>query len=149
MKPSTRQLLERYDELGSYEFHSAFDYPDMEARANEVARRLETNGNRLTFEGAIYNQDASFSIAILLHDYERAEDRLTHCPTIRFSNFGNLVSLTWSELLPGSDLERTVQELEACGFTFIPEAELSGAYDGVMPDRKLFDSWWTRYFDWI
>ncbi len=149
MKPDVRQLLERYDEPGSYEFHSEFDYPEMEARAGEVARRLEASGARLTFEGALYNQDASFSIAILLHDYERAEDRLTHCPTLRFSNFGNLVSITWSERLPVPDLESIVQALEDCGFTFVPEKALSGPYDGVMTDRKLFDSWWTRYFDWI
>lgn len=149
MKTSTREILERYDEPGAYEFPRAFRYPELEARATEVAHRLIAIGQRVTIEGAAHNQDASFSVAILLHNYEKSVDRLLYQPNIRFSNFGNLVSVTWDEQIPETDLKRIVQELEACGFTFIPESELDCDYDGIMTDKKTFSSWWIRYFDWI
>ena len=149
MKPSTRELLERYDEFGAYEFHSAFRYPETEARAKEVARQLEANGYRITFEGAVYNQDASFSVALLLHNYEKSVSQLLYQPCVRFSNFGNLVSITWSRQVPESDLAGIIRELEKCGFIYISELELDCDYDGIMADKKTFISWWIRYFDWL
>lgn len=149
MKPSTRQILERFDEPGAYEFHSAFRYPEMEARAKQVARNLESKGIRLTFEGAVHNQDASFSVALLLHDYELITEQVIIQPTIRFSNFGNLATVTFSERIPDSGMKQFIHELEACGFTHVPAEELDCDYDGVMEDKKTFSSWWIRYFDWI
>ncbi len=149
MKPGTRQILERYDEQGCYEFHSDFRYPETEEKANRVARRLEALGIRLTFEGAIYNQDASFSVALLLHSYEQRKDDMLYLPSVRFSNFGNLVSIMWSQQIPEIDLKHIVDELGNLGLTFVPEAELDCTYDGVMSDNDTFRSWWIRYFDWI
>lgn len=147
MNPRTRAILERYDEPGSYEFHSEFDYPDMEARAQAVASELEAAGIKTRLEGAIYHQDASFSIAVLLVEYERKGDGLCQS-AIRFSNFGNLAAVTGSGHVPDCVLKAIARELDAQGFTLLPADELDDAYDGVMQDKSL-DTWWTRYFDWL
>lgn len=149
MKPSTREILERYDEFGAYEFPGEFRYPEMEARAKEVARQLEAKGHRITFEDALYNQDASFSVALVLHTYEELLNRLLPQPTVRLSNFGNLASVAGSGQVPESDLNVIVQELEKGGFIYISESELDCDYDGVMSDKKFIRTWWIRYFDWL
>ena len=146
MKPHTRAILERYDEPGSYEFHSEFDYPEMEARALLVERDLIATGVSTVFEGEIYNQDASFSIAILL-DVDNAPG-VTSGAAIRFSNFGNLATVIGQERLPVTLLAVIGQALRAHGFQAIPAQDLDCVYDGVMPDA-CFHSWRARYFDWI
>lgn len=149
MTPELRSLLNRFDEKDAYEFPKAFAYQELEKRANRVADALKHGGRRIKFEDAVYNQDASFSIAVLLCDFERNIRRGHAIPTIRFSNFGNLVSVTWSELLPAGVFQEAVSLLESNGFTFVPEDQLQEAYDGVMEDRKTFATWWVRYFDWL
>jgi hypothetical protein len=150
MTPETKKLLERFDEPGAYEFPGGFDYPDLERRAKLVYGDIENLGIGVGFEGAAHNQDASFSIAILLHDYERRESTAIIQPTIRFSNFGNLATLTWIDQVP----ETTVAEIRAslgrhC-FTYVSEAELDCDYDGIMAEKKdVFRRWWNRYFDWL
>jgi hypothetical protein len=150
MSPETRKLLEQFDEPGAYEFPSGFDYSDLERRAKLVYEDIKNLGIRVGFEGAVYNQDASFSIAILLHDYERKEATALIQPTIRFSNFGNLATLTWIDQIPETSAEGIRASLGRHGFTYVSEAELDCEYDGIMVERKdVFRTWWIRYFDWL
>ena len=148
MKESTRQTLARCDLPDSYEFPPRFDYAGFESRAQSVDRRLREHlGERTTFEGAVHNQDASFGIAICLHTHEQCRSGGLFLPCLRFSNFGDLVSMTFSDLVPEdrhSEIEAAVREK---GFTFIPEEELDEPYDGVMSGK--FRTWWIRYFDWL
>ena len=148
MQEATRRILQQNDEENAYEFPKGFNYAALERRAGIVNRRLsEELGERTTLEGALHNQDASFSVAVCLHTHERSEDVGLYLPCIRFSNFGNLATVTWPELVPAERLESIVQILSAEGFTFLSQEELDCPYDGVMPGK--FETWWIRYFDWL
>jgi hypothetical protein len=148
VKEDTRQLLGRFDEPDAYEFPKEFDYETLEKRAAIVDRRLnEELGERTTFENALHNQDASFSVAVCLNGHERSDDQRLYLPCVRFSNFGNLVTVTCPELVPSERLKSIIQILKAEGFTFVPQDELDCPYDGVMTGK--FESWWIRYFDWL
>jgi hypothetical protein len=148
MTEETREILRQHDEANAFEFPRNFDCKALERRASIVEGRLNEECGELTkFEGALYNQDASFSVAVCLHGHERSMGQGICLPSIRFSNFGSLVSITWPELIPSERLELIVRILEAEGFTFLPQDELDCPYDGVMSGK--FESWWIRYFDWL
>lgn len=150
MSPETKDLLRQFDEPGAYEFPSAFDYADLERRAKLVCEDIKRLGVRVGFEGAVYNQDASFSIALLLHSLERGEASTRYLPTVRFSNFGNLATITWSGQIPETVTQAILSSLLLRGFMFLDAEELDCEYDGVMLDKKnTFKTWWIRYFDWI
>jgi hypothetical protein len=150
MSPQTKALLCRFDEPGAYEFPTGFDYPDLEGRAKLVCKDIERFGIHVGFEGAVHNQDASFSIAILLHDYERNEAMALYQPTVRFSNFGNLATMTWIDLIPETAREEIRASLDRNGFTCVCADELDCAYDGIMAEKEgIFRTWWIRYFDWL
>jgi hypothetical protein len=148
MIEETRRILQQHDEVDAYEFPRDFDYEALERRALIVNRRLnEVCGEATKFEGAVYNQDASFSVAVCLHGHARSKAQGIYLPCIRFSNFGSLASVTWPELIPSDRLESIVQILKAEGFTFVAQDELDCPYDGVMSGK--FETWWIRYFDWL
>lgn len=149
MSPATREVLIRFDEPGAYEIPAKFDYADLERRAKLVYADVEAAGVHVSFEGAAYNQDASFSIAILLHPYERAEGGMLSRPTIRFSNFGSLATIGWREYLPEKVLGAILASISHRGFIYVSADELDCEYDGVMPEKHVFHTWWTRYFDWL
>lgn len=150
MNSETKDLLRRFDEPGAFEFPTRFDYPDLERRAKLVYADIEGLGIRIGFEGAVYNQDASFSIAILLHDYEREDAMGLYQPTVRFSNFGNLSTMTWIDQIPDATREVIRASLDRHGFTYVCADELDCEYDGTMAERKdIFNTWWIRYFDWL
>jgi hypothetical protein len=148
VKEETRQILQQYDEEDAYEFPKKFDYETMEKRALIVERRLnEELGEQTTFENALHNQDASFSIAICLCDHKQPASQGFYLPCVRFSNFGNLVSVTSHELISSERLESIVRIAREEGSTFVHEDDLDCPYDGVMPGK--FETWWIRYFDWL
>jgi hypothetical protein len=150
MSPETKELLRRFDEPETYEIPTNFDYPDLDRRAKLVCEDIERIGIHFGFEGAVHNQDASFSIAILLHDYERKEAMGLYRPTVRFSNFGNLATMTGIDQIPDAAREVIRTSLARHGFTYLCADELDCEYDGTMSQRKdVFQTWWIRYFDWL
>lgn len=94
MNANARAALERYDEPGAYEFPRNFNYERLELKAAAVVKDLRDSGLRLTFEGASHNQDAAFCIGLILNDFEHKQGSFSHLPIVRFSNFGNLVSIS-------------------------------------------------------
>ena len=143
---TTADMLSMHDLKGAYEFPPKFDQRDLEARASLVHRDLEAMfGRGLLFEGGIYNQDASFSVAIRLT--ETPGVGVTHVCDLRFSNFGDMVAVT-NEDYDGSDECMKVFEIaRKHGFTPIPHEALDRDYDGI--NGGAFRTWWIRYFDWI
>lgn len=140
----------QFDEVGTYEFPTGFDYADLERRAKLVWDDIRTFGIQAGFEGAVHNQDASFSIAILLHSYERTEGTSIIQPTVRFSNFGNLATMTWIDQIPDAARVEIRGSLGKHGFSYVSADELDCEYDGVMTEKNVvFHTWWNRYFDWL
>ncbi len=150
MEEKYRRLLRSCDEKGAYEYPTGFDYDALKRDAlavqDELCRRL---GLQTRFEGAESNQDASFSIAIILVDYVEQRKNIIFQPTVLFSNFGRLVTLTWSDLLPQELPERTQVILGEHGFHFVPDEVMDTDYDGVMAGDKALRTWWIRYFSWL
>ena len=150
MKEEYRRLLSTADEPNCYEFPSGFDYKSLEEAAMLVRRAIAGElGERTKFEGAEYNQDASFSITINFEDRQKSIDGAVLQPQIRFSNFGRLVTVTWPELLGGALTDGVVRIMEARGFHYVPADILDARYDGVMAGNPNLPTWWIRYFDWI
>jgi len=150
MTPETKQLLCQYDEQGAFEFPSGFDYADLERRAKMVYEDIRKCGIQAGFEGAVYNQDASFSIDIPLHSFERREATALFQPSVRFSNFGNLATIKWIDQIPDATRIEIRESLDTHGFNYVCAGELDCDYDGVMTDKKdVFRTWWIRYFDWL
>ncbi len=149
MTTQIREILTRFDELGAYEFPRQFRYSELRCKTERVFALVARLGLRITLEGAEHNQDASFSIAILLHDFERLTPTGLFRPVIRFSNFGNLATITATEFIHESTIEKIVEILDANGFIYLSANELDADYDGVMQDRTTYKSWWIRYFDWL
>ena len=150
MKKEIQQIFANHDEKDTYEFPSHFDYDRLEARAKIVQRRLEEQlSERTVFEGAIYNQDASFSIAIIFKEREKTEKNYIIQPALRFSNFGDMTNIGWDDLFEKEEMERIEGILNEEGFIYISNDELEKNYDGVMKESSDFPNWRTRFFDWI
>lgn len=150
MDSKYRQLLESFDEAGAYEFPSEFDYTALENDALDIERAIHAQyGLSTIFEGMTHNQDASFSIAIILSDHIQEDDRAIYRPSILFSNFGRLTTISWPELLPEQLPKKIISVLDENEFHYIPAEVMDAGYDGVMADDGTFHSWWHRYFDWI
>ncbi len=149
MNPMTREILERFDEVGAYEYPSGFDSEKLEQKAYNVGQMLQKLHINLTFECSPHIQDASFSVSIVLQDFEAVHSSFSQTPEIRFSNYGNLVTILFHNQLPEEVIDGIRTILNANDFTYLPETELDFPYDGTMKDKSIFSTWWHRYFDWI
>ena len=147
MHPDTKALLLKYDEADAWEYPSNFDGEHIEQRARAVFAELDNCFDGLVFEDWLYNQDASFGLAVVFPLPE--SDRFIQAPSLRFSNFGNLAALAFEEGLPEQAKPLIVASLARHGFVFIESDALDEAYDGVMSPDPVLTTWWARYFDWI
>ncbi len=100
-------------------------------RAVEVHREIIESGYAAGFEDWVHNQDASFGLAITVDSFKIRTKQGSCVPTIRFSNFGNLASLTWRDRVNERFSAVARNALRNHGFTFIPENELDQPYDGI------------------
>ena len=142
----TGDMLTENDLKGAYEFPPKFDQRHLEARASRVHRDLETKiGRILPFEGGIYNQDASFSVAIRLT--ETPGISVTHVCDLRFSNFGDMVAVTNEDYDGSEECMKVFEVARQHGFIPVQHDLLDRDYDGINGDA--FQTWWIRYFDWI
>jgi hypothetical protein len=149
MNQDLKTLLHKFDEDGAYEFPVNFDYETLEIMARAVENHLVSSGLKTTFEGAVYNQDASFSIAIILDDYKKVSSSAVQLPVIRFSNFGFMATLTYIDFMPENISKLIIDVLIKNKFMYVPCDDLKVEYDGVMNDKRTFSTWWIRYFDWL
>jgi|GEM_PF-1976134 len=149
LSQDTRSALSSCDEDGVYEFPKDFDEEVLEKRARLVLLSIADLGIRVKFEDWVHNQDASFGLAILLEEFQKRDGQLLHIPCLRFSNFGNLVSLTWKEIVPRSVFRDILKVVTDNDFIYVSAEELDCPYDGVMKGDENLPTWWIRYFDWI
>ncbi|MGZ3236381.1 MAG: hypothetical protein ACXWIN_00220 [Burkholderiaceae bacterium] len=149
MKPETKKLLLLHDEDQAWEYPNQFDAENMEKRAREVYSELCGHFGELKFEDWIFNQDASFGLAIIFKPYEKKTGTILQQPVVRFSNFGNLATFTCEDLLPENARRVIVNSLSQNGFVFVDSEEIDEPYDGVMAPNESISTWWIRYFDWL
>ena len=144
MDGKIRALLVASDEIGtSYEFPPGFEWETLRGRVVDVAQQLKPFvGPVLLDDNA---QDASFCFEIHLDQYTLRQARTIYRPTIRFSNFGDLVTMTLDTMLSGDIYTRCIGVLTKHGFHYVPSWQLDLPYDGPRVERVPAAPWWIRY----
>jgi len=153
MDKQIKEILLKFDETDSYEIPSNFNYDQLKLRVVDLVSKLE-NVFELKFTIDNQVQDASFfcDVRIPLDLVTRPRPNLGY--SIRISNFGGLVTLTFDEEYPGNVKEIIKNILREMNFVFIHSDDLEEVYDGsfdkfneILGGSK--PSWWIRYFDYL
>jgi hypothetical protein len=87
-------------------------------------------------------QDSTHSEEIRLWPNFKSECR----GVIRFSRFGRLVTILFSERLSVEELSQILSELEKHRYVYIPATILESPYDGSW---DLTETWMNRYFYYV
>ena len=137
-------LLRLHDDRVHWESPLDFDNRVESARFDGFVKDLSTElGTIYLAETGSAIQDASFHSQIVL---QMAEGRFV---TIRFSNFGNMATVSDEDLMP-EPMMRTVQDLFLRhGYVYVPATVLNAPYTGSNPGVTGIETWRTRYFDWV
>jgi hypothetical protein len=88
-------------------------------------------------------QDASF------HSHVCLPVGNGHFALIRFSNFGDLVTVSDDELVPEMTMRVVRGLISRHGYIYVPATVLAEPYTGTNPGVTGIRSWWIRYFDWV
>lgn len=138
------RLLRQYDHPTCAESPPNFDFEEASKRFQKFLSDLSTKLKKtLPSETGYLIQDASFhsQISIPLPNKRQA--------FIRFSNFGNMVTVGNVNFLSERMLAVVLDLFEIHGYIYVPETELGGEYTGSNPGVGGIRNWWIRYFDWI
>jgi len=87
------------------------------------------------------SQDASFCCELWLPLESGA------MALIRFSSFGDMVTVAEDNPVPNSVLGQAQQVFAQHGFVYVPAAVLDTPYTGCAPGTIA--TWWIRYFDYL
>ncbi|RAW02206.1 hypothetical protein [Pseudochryseolinea flava] len=153
MDKQIRDILLKFDEADRYERPSNFNYDQLKSRVINLVDRLE-NVFRLKFAIDDQVQDASFFCDVKIPFQLVTRPRSNVEYSIRISNFGGLVTLTFDEEY-SEDVKGTIKSVLAeMNFVFIYSDDLDEDYDGsfdkfneILGGTK--PSWWIRYFDYL
>jgi hypothetical protein len=139
-----QELLHRYDSHTHWECPPDFAYREAQSRFNQFVADLsaalgveigaDTNGSI---------QDASFHSQIFV---PLPAGRLA---LVRFSYFGDMVTVSDDEPVPEEMLQLLQQLFAQHRYVYVPAAVLSTPYTGIAPGIGGIDTWWIRYFDWL
>lgn len=136
--------LLRFDDPIHWEYPPNFAHRESIVRFRAVASELSNElGVELRMETETQIQDASFHSQIYLPGGWFGHH------LIRFSNFGEMVSINEDDGLPPDLLERIQEILSRHGYVYIPYVLLEQPYTGVNPGVTGIETWWIRYFDWV
>lgn len=137
-------ILKKYDDPRYWEYPPGFDYTAATQRFEKFADSLSsTMGFRIESETGGMIQDASFHSQIFL-PLENDNQAV-----IRFSNFGDMVTVSEEEPVPPETLRTVVALLVSQGYVYVPAEVLLQAYTGKNPGVDGIHTWWVRYFDWV
>jgi len=138
------ELLQRFDDPRCWEYPDGFDYDAAALRFATFADALSIAfGQPLKTESGSDIQDASFhsQIYLLLGGVRFA--------LIRFSNFGDMVTVSEDEPIPHEVKEMVIDLLKKHEYSYIPSSVLEQPYTGKNPGVTGIRDWWIRYFDWV
>lgn len=132
-------LFREYDDAENVEYPAAFDYKAAVARFRSFAAALDAAtvvSHSLETESHI--QDASFHSQIDLG-----------AGWLRFSNFGEMVSLTADHEVSEATLAVVLHLCVDQGYIFIPTEFAELPYTGGTVGVDGIRDWGIRYFDWL
>ncbi|MEQ3691411.1 MAG: hypothetical protein ABNG98_07870 [Flavobacterium sp.] len=153
LKTETKQILFEFDEIGSYETPSDFDYDKLVFEIEKFKTELETIfGIKFNIDYQI--QDASFVCDIIISEKLLIKNSSEYRHSIRFSNFGKLVTVNGIDNLNLKSLQIIQRELKNYNFIFLEPDEIDVEYDGKFENFKTIysgntPSWFVRYFDYL
>ncbi len=138
------KLLARHDHPTQWEYPPGFDYNAATSRFAEfVAGLSEVLGSAPLAETGVHIQDASFHSQVFL-PLPGGRHGL-----IRFSNFGDMATVSDDEPVPEPTMALVTELLPRHGYTYVPAGVLHAPYTGSNPGVTGISSWWIRYFDWV
>jgi len=141
-----KELLLKHDKKGSFEFPKNFDYELLNKRFHNVLNELNVKLDQsFEIEEGLLIQDASFHADIILQ--ENKEETGIYRTVLRFSNFGNFVTLSDFKNISEDWKNIIFDILEKQSFIYIPLEYLYLEYDGC--EAGKINSWWIRYFDYL
>jgi len=137
-------LLHRHDDPNRWEYPRGFDYAAATRRFTEFTEALRSAlGVSLKSESGSAIQDASFHSQIFP---PFGEERHT---AIRFSNFGDMATISEEVPVPPELVKVVIALLEKLGYVYVPASVLDQPYTGKNPGVTGMRTWWIRYFDWV
>ncbi|AWM14976.1 hypothetical protein DI487_14700 [Flavobacterium sediminis] len=153
MKIETKQILLEFDEVGSFETPTDFDYNDLIFQIENLKLELEAIFNS-EFKIDDQIQDASFICDLIIPNKLLIELVANYQHSIRFSNFGKLVTINGIENINSDNLETLRKLLKNHKFLFIEPNEIDADYDGKFDSFKTIygeraSTWFERYFDYL
>lgn len=138
------ELLRRHDHPTHWEYPPGFDYRTATERFARFVEELSARlGVALRAETGSHIQDASFHSQVFV---PLPRDR--HA-LIRFSNFGDMATISDDEPVPEPTMAAVVELLGKQGYVYVPAEVLAEPYTGSNPGVTGIRTWWIRYFDWV
>jgi len=153
MKKSTKEILLRFDEIGSYEAPRQFDYRTLVKRVHQLSSDLkERFGCAFKIDDQV--QDASFYCDLIIPLELVLNPKPYIGYSIRISNFGSLATINFHEKYPTEIKMGIIELLEKNSFLFLDAHEIDVDYDGNFEEFKIISpdstpSWYVRYFDYL
>jgi len=132
-------LFQEYDDPIRWNYPIGFDYQHAITRFHDFREALDkATGIRHLFETGGMIQDASFHSEINLG-----------VGWLRFSNFGNMVSISPDHEVDEQTLAIIEDICDQKGYFFIPTQFTERPYTGKNSGVTGIPDWWIRYFDWV
>lgn len=138
------ELFRRHDSSSHLEQPPGFDRKKTAARLAKFVDELRERTQAVPeVETGSTIQDASFHSDVLL---PMADER--HA-LIRFSKFGDMVTVADDEPIPEALLGTIRELLEEHGYVYVPAQVLDQPYTSEESEVGDIDTWWLRYFDYL
>ncbi len=153
MRQQTKDILIRFDEFGSYETPTVFNYKEIKSNVSKLTNNLiDKFGVDFMVDDQI--QDASFFCDIKMpHDLViNPKPQIGY--SIRISNFGQLATINFESEYSKETVQTIINLLDKNGFIYVSTDELDEDYDGSFTDFYNLlggetPSWGIRYFDYL
>jgi hypothetical protein len=130
------RLLLQHDDPTRWEYPPGFDYAAASAKFAQFTAELAGElGITLKAETGLHIQDASFHSQLYL---PLPGDRYV---LIRFSNFGDMATVSDDEAVPKALTELVAKLLARHAYTYVPAAVLHQRYTGINPGVTGISSW--------
>jgi hypothetical protein len=137
------ELLRRHDDPVCWMEPPNFDYESASLRFLEFARELSSALNvPVRTETGYLLQDAIYHSEVFIPAQEGRP------ASIRFSRFGDMVTVMGSEQIPEEWLTIIQKLLQKHGYVYVPVDVLQQPYTGNNPGVDGFPDWLSRYFGW-
>ena len=137
------ELLSQHDDPVHWMEPPDFDYESAQARFSQFLQQLSAAmGMPLKSETGILLQDAIYHSEVFIP--VGADPK----PSLRFSSFGDMVTVIKSQDVPAAWLTIIEDLLKKHGYVYVPVEVLQQPYTGKNPGVDGFADWLSRYFGW-